>query len=329
MFNSSLSEDITSLSIWCLTRICRSAEVASGFIKHNLVRLLLQKGLKGSRPTARISAWCLGSLVHTDAHADLLADLGVVPPLVDYLRQCTNSVYATPDDISAALFSVARMARSIKLSKALAKLGVIELIAHHLTTAESPDVLLWSARAVGCMMRPNSSDIAKLLLDAGIARGLARLPSVLPPEHVEPLESFAFAIQRFSCAEWGGGTRKSLVDAGVVDSLLAAIRTASDEPFPRVHIELAYAISLLGDVGGSSIRKEIVSAGGIDILKRVGAAGGSEVANACNIAATSITGNVLSRNAASAKTAMAHNWTGGCPDYQPPCPLDLTEFHGS
>jgi hypothetical protein len=189
------------------------------------------------------------------------------------------------------------MSRSIKLAKALAKGGCIEMLAHYLLTAESPRVLLWAARAVGCLMRPNSSDMAKSLLDAGIARGLARLPSVLPTEEVAPLEAFAFAIQRFSCAEWGSSTRKALVDAGVVDSLLAAMRTAADEPYPQIHIELAYAIALLGDVGGTAIRKEIINAGGIDILKRVGgAASRDDVTKACNTAATSISGNLFSRN---------------------------------
>jgi hypothetical protein len=121
---------------------------------------------------------------------------------------------------------------------------------------------------------------------------------MLSMKEVEPLGAFAFAIQRFSCAEWGGGTRKALVDAGVVDVLLVALRTAAEEPYPQVHIELANAIALLGDVGGTSIRKEIVNAGGIDILKRVGSlAARSDVTKACNQAATSIVGNVWSRNA--------------------------------
>src|SRR6202020_2054366 len=123
---------------------------------------------------------------------------------------------------------------------------------------------------------------AKILLDAGSGQALARLPRVLPSEAVEPLASFAFAIQRLSCAEWGGGTRKALVEAGVVDSLLSALRTSADLPFPQVHIELALATSFLGDVGGTSIRKEIVRAGGIEILKRVSAAAKPEVAKVCN-----------------------------------------------
>jgi hypothetical protein len=146
-------------------------------------------------------------------------------------------------------------------------------------------------------MRPNGSDIAKALIDAGSAKALARLPRLLHPQEVSPLASFAFAIQRFSCAEWGAGTRKALVEAGVVDSLLAALRTSADIACPRVHIELALAVSSLGDVGGTSIRKEITKAGGIDILKQVGAASKPEVAKACDLAVKSITGNLWTRNA--------------------------------
>jgi len=146
-------------------------------------------------------------------------------------------------------------------------------------------------------MRPNSSDMSKVLLEAGAARGLARLPSVLPTEEVEPLGSFVFAIQRFSCAEWGGRTRKALVQAGVVDSLLAALRTAADVQFPRVHTELALAVSFPGDVGGVGDTEEDCECGGITILKQVAAAAKPEVAKVCNMAVTSITGNLWSRNA--------------------------------
>ncbi|KAJ7181436.1 armadillo-type protein [Mycena crocata] len=322
------SEDITMLAVWCLARICRSVEVATGLLKLNIANLLVTKGVNGGSPrTARISAWCLGALIRSDGIAESLAEMGLVPILCDYLRRCTDSGDAGPEDYSAAIYSIARISRSIKISKALAKCGCVEMLADCLMTAEDPSVLLWSARAVGCLMRPNSSDMAKVLLDAGIARGLARLPSMLSTEEVEPLGSFAFAIQRFSCAEWSGGVRRTLVEEGVVDALLAAMRTAADEPCPQVHIELAYAISLLGDVGGTSIRKEIVSAGGIDILKRVGAsAARADVEKACKLAATSITGNMWSRNAASAKAALAHEWSGGCPDHLPECPAPLREI---
>ncbi|THU94430.1 ARM repeat-containing protein [Dendrothele bispora CBS 962.96] len=296
LFTSSYSDEISALSIWCLSRICRSAEIAQGLIKAGLVKHLLTKGLRGGQGAARLSAWCVGSLIHTDAIAETLADM-VIPDMVEHLRQSTNNPESSSEDICSAMFAIGRMARSIKLSKSLAKAGCIEPLAHHLNMSDDPRVLDWSARAVGCLMRPNSSDMSRLLLDAGIASGLARMPSVLPSDEVAPLASFAFAIQRFSCAEWGGGTRKALVEAGVVDSLLAALRTAADEPYPQVHIELALAVSFLGDVGGKDIRKEIVSAGGVKILKKVGSVGSPEVAKACNMAATSITGNIWTRNA--------------------------------
>jgi hypothetical protein len=149
---------------------------------------------------------------------------------------------------------------------------------------------------VGCLMRPNSSDMSKALLEVGIAHGLARIPRLFSSDEVETLASFAFAVQRFSCAEWGSGTRVALVEAGVVDALLAAMRTVETEPYPHVHVELALAASFLGDVGGSSIRKEIVKAGGIEILKHVRDNGPEEVKKACNLAITSITGNLWTRN---------------------------------
>lgn len=320
---SSLSDDVVTLAIWCLHRMCRTPELSTGLIKRNLVRILIERGIRASLLTARMAAWCLGILIHTDAQADQLNDLGVIPEIVEYLRRVSSDPNASPDDVSAALYAVARIARSIKLGKTLAKAGCVGWLAQHLASSTEPSILLWAARAVGCMMRPNSADISKILLDAGIARGLARLPSVLPTDEVEPLGSFAFAVQRFSCAEWGSGTRKALVDAGVVDSLLAALRTVADEPKPQIHVEMALAVSFLGDVGGAAIRKEIVSAGGITILKRVGANGSPEVAKACGMAVTSITGNLWTRNAASAKTAMTHNWSGGCPDHYVDCPVPL------
>lgn len=302
ILDAAQSDDIAALAVWCLARICRSTEVASGLLKLNLGKLLVTKGLKGGQRTSRIAGWCVGALIRSDSIAEALADMGLVTALCQHLRRCSESINAGPDDYSPVIYAVARISRSIKISKALANGGCVEMLAHFLITAEDTRVLLWSARAVGCLMRPNSSDMAKVLLDAGVARGLARLPSMLPTEVVEPLGAFAFSIQRFACAEWGSGTRKALVDAGVVDSLLAALRTAADEPYPQVHIELAYAIALLSDVGGTSIRKEIVNAGGIDILNRVGAsAAKADVTKACTLAATSITGNMWSRNAGSSR----------------------------
>jgi hypothetical protein len=266
-------------------------------VKQDLPGLLIRKGLNGNLVSSRFSAWCLGILAYTDDLAQILAALNAVSISVEHLRRVSTTPNAEPEDISAAIYVVARLARTIPLSKSLARAGCVPLIVHHLSTSEDPQILHWSARAVGCLQRPNGSDIAKALLDAGSARALARLPRILPSEVIEPLASFAFAIQRLSCAEWGGGTRKALVEAGVVDSLLSALRTSADIPYPLVHIELALATSFLGDVGGKSIRKEIVRAGGIEILKRVGAAGKPEVKKACNLAVTSITGNIWTRNA--------------------------------
>ncbi|KAK0211892.1 hypothetical protein IW262DRAFT_1412274 [Armillaria fumosa] len=294
---SSTSDPVITLALWCLSRICRNADVAAGLIKQNLVSVILEKSLHGNLGSARMSAWCIGILIHNDAIADVLGELGVIPEIAAYLRQVSTTNTVASDDVCAGLYAVARIARTIKLSKALYKQGCVSLVSFHLTSSNDPSVLMWAARAVGCMMRPNSADMAKVLLDADVARGLSRLPSVLPPEIVEPLGSFAFAIQRFSCAEWGGGTRKALVDAGVVDALLAALRTVADEPHPQIHMQMALAVSFLGDVGGSAIRKEIVSAGGITILKRVGENGSADVSKACSMAVTSITGNLWTRNA--------------------------------
>jgi hypothetical protein len=297
IINSSQSDSTIALSAWCMNRLCRSSEAATGLIKQGLAGVLIRKGLKGSLMSSCFSAWCLGILAYTDHLTDILAGQDIVSAAVDHLRYITANVASTPEDKSAAIYVIARIARSIPLAKSLVKAGAVRPIVHHLSTSEEPQVLNWSARAIGCLMRPNAGDIAKALLEAGSAMALARMPRVLATEEIEPLASFAFAIQRFSVAEWGAGTRKALVDAGVVDSLLSALRTSADVPYPRVHIELALAVSFLGDVGGTSIRKEIVRAGGIDILQRVGAAGLPEVAKACNMAVTSITGNLWTRNA--------------------------------
>ncbi len=316
-------------------------EVADELIKRNLVQLLMEKGLlHGTHLTSRLSAWCLGALIRTDAQSDAMVTHGLIQISVEHLITKASSPNVISEDICAATFLIARLARSIKHSKALAKAGCVRPLVHALTTSEDPDVLNWSARAIGCLMRPNSLDMAKALLDAGSAAGLARLPRVLV-DQIEPLGSFAFAIQRFVCAEWGGGTRRALVDAGVVDSLLSALRTAAHVPAPNVHIELARAITFLCDIGGGDVRKEIVRAGGIDILKQVAEAARPEVAKVCNVAITSVTGNMWSRNAgerkasmgysefsdvlfltkAVSKTALKHDWSGGCPDYLPPQPL--------
>jgi hypothetical protein len=309
IINSSDSDNTIALSVWCIHRMCRSAEIATGLIKQDLVSTLIKKGLKGNLMTSRLSAWCLGILAFTDGLADILAAQDVVLASVEHLRSITANVEARPEDRSAAMYVIGRIARSIALSKSLVSAGCVPFIVHHLSTSEDAEVLYWSARAIGCLMRPNAGDIAKALMDAGTASALARLPRVLADHEIEPLASFAFAIQRFSVAEWGSGTRKALVAAGVVDSLLSALRTSADVPYPQVHIELALAVSFLGDVGGAAIRREIIRAGGIDILKRVGAAGSPEVAKACNMAVTSNTGNLWTRNAGTPYRSISHEHT--------------------
>lgn len=284
--------------MWCLNRLCRSAEVAESLVKLDLANILISKGLQGDLTSSRLSSWCLGTLAYTDALAQTLASYNLVTEATHHLKLVSLNRDASSEDICAALYVIARLARTIPLAKQLIRAGCVPLVVNHFLVSEDPQILQWSARAVGCMMRPNGGDIAKTLIDAGSATALARMPRVLPSEDIEPLAAFAFSITRFSSAEWGGGTRKALVDAGVVDSLLAALRTAADTfAYPQVHIELALAVSALGDVGGSAIRKEIVKAGGIDILKRVSAAGRPDVSKACNMAVTTITGNLWTRNA--------------------------------
>ncbi|KAF8326525.1 uncharacterized protein EI90DRAFT_2975570 [Cantharellus anzutake] len=321
LINGSLSDDVAAGAVWCISRICRTKEVADELIKRGVVQLLTEKGLlHGTHLTSRLSAWCLGTLVRCDSQAEAMASRGLIQISVDHLISKASSPNVISEDICAATFLIARLARTIKLSKALTKAGCVRPLVHALSTSEDPDVLNWSSRAIGCLMRPNSLDMAKALLEAGSAAGLARLPRVLPQNQIEPLASFAFAIQRFVCAEWGGGTRKALVEAGVVDSLLSALRTAADVPAPHVHIELARAVTFLCDIGGGDVRKEIIRAGGVDILKQVGQNAKSEVAKVCSVAVTSVTGNLWARNAAVSKTALKHDWSGGCPDYLPPQP---------
>lgn len=186
-----------TLVVWCLNRICRNADIATGLIRQNLVKLLLQKGLRGDYATPALSAYCLGTLAQSDNLAETLALLGAIPAITAFLQSSAESQDPQMEDICSAVYATARISRSIKLAKMLSKAGCVPILAQLLNNSQEPQILNWCARAVGCLMRPNSSDMSRTLLDAGIARGLARLPSVLPTEEVEPLASFAFAIQRF------------------------------------------------------------------------------------------------------------------------------------
>ncbi|KAG8745786.1 hypothetical protein FRC10_007048 [Ceratobasidium sp. 414] len=296
LFKTTMDENIALLSLWCLGRMARSSEIATSLIKLDLLPGLFAFGFTHPKPNprplrARLAAWCVGNLARSDLLASTVVDRPIVSQSLATELQYMNANGA-PVDVSAVLYAIARISRTIRNSKILARAGCVSWVVSTLLSANDPDVLCWAARAIGCLMRPNDGDMSKALLNAGAARGLARLPRICP-DAMPSLEAFAFAIQRFSCAEWGSATRKALVEAGVVDSLLAALRTASEVRSPQTHVELALAVSFLGDIGGGPIRKEIVSASGIEILKRVAAEGNVEVAKACGLAITSVTGNIV------------------------------------
>ncbi|KAE9410093.1 hypothetical protein BT96DRAFT_1078044 [Gymnopus androsaceus JB14] len=168
--------EISVLSIWCLNQICRSPEIAQELIKtSDIISVLRNRIAFGDMHSASMAVYCIGNLIQNDSIAEFLAAVDMVPLLVGHLRKATES-QPNADHISAGLFSIARMSRSIKLAKVLTKVGCVELISHHLNKSTDPNILNWSTRAVGCLMRPNSSDMARALLDAGVARGLARVP---------------------------------------------------------------------------------------------------------------------------------------------------------
>ncbi|KAF8754755.1 Protein tyrosine kinase [Rhizoctonia solani] len=205
-----------------------SDDIAAKFIEEGLSELLISWiTVSDDRNTQRYCAWTLGTLARNRCS-----------------RRPADS--ARSEDLAVALFAVGRtMVQALKTT---------------IDPKSSTGQL--GPSGVTC---PNSSDMARVLLRAGAAEGLARLPTVVQAEETDALGSFAFAIARFSCAEWSPGTRKQLVEAGVVDALLRALRAAASVPAtdPQVHAELALAISFLGDVGGSSIRKEIQDSGGL------------------------------------------------------------------
>ncbi|CAE6355273.1 unnamed protein product [Rhizoctonia solani] len=311
------TDPVRACSAWCLGRMVQSDDIAAKFIEDGFPDLLITwLTISSNKDTRRYCAWALGTLARTDALAGKLVNKGAIPALTSHLIKIPIPE-AEPEDICVALFGVARLARTVKFSKALAAAGSAGPMVRTLQESLHPDVLNWSSRAIGCHMRPNSSEMAEILLWEGAAEGLAKLPCTIPPEETEALGSFAFAVARFSCAEWGPGTRKALVRAGVVDALLSALRAASAIPTtnPQVHAELAFAVSFLGDVGGAAIRKEIRDAGGIEILRQVARQGPPDVRKASETAITVLTGNVFTRSSASAKTAFTHDWSGGCPEY--------------
>ncbi|KAG9016973.1 hypothetical protein FRB93_009503 [Tulasnella sp. JGI-2019a] len=322
IMSKSQNPNAVALAIWALSRMSRDAQIAKELVSNRLGSLLIEKGLTGSPQPSQVASWCMGNLVYNEMLADALVNQGVVQGVSNHLCKTveSRSPETRPEDYCAAIYPVARLSRSIKIAKLFHRAGCVKPLLWCLNNSDDPDVLMWSARAVGCLMRPNSGDMAKVLLEGGAAQGLARLPRVIPKDCIRPLESFGFAIQRFGCAEWGTGTRKALIEAGILDSLMLALKTASTTAYPQAHVDLALAVSLLGDIGGGEVRERIIRADGVEILKRLAILGSPEVTRACNTAVTSLTGNLFTRNAASAKSALVHDWSGGCPDYQPISP---------
>ncbi|KAG8688827.1 hypothetical protein FRC08_011241, partial [Ceratobasidium sp. 394] len=206
-------EPVRACSAWSLGRLVHSDDIATKFIRDGLPELLIAwMSTSKDKTTLRSCVWTLGALARTDALAGKLVEAGAIPALATHLQQ-TAIPDADSEDLGVALFGVARLARTIKFSKALAAAGSVGPMVRTLRQTLDPDLLNWSARAIGCHMRPNSADMAKILLGEGAADGLARLPRVIPSQETDALGSFAFAIARFSCAEWGSGTRKTLVQA--------------------------------------------------------------------------------------------------------------------
>ncbi|KAJ6457973.1 armadillo-type protein [Mycena sanguinolenta] len=322
VIESSESENVIALAVWCIARLCRSVDIANDLLKQNLAKLLVTKGLKGTQRTACVAGWCFGALICSDRIAETLTEMGFIPSLCENISRCAEWSSASPEDHCAAMYAIARISRSVRATEVLAQSGWIQTLERYLMTTDSPMVAQWSARAAGCLLGQDSTDMATMLLDAGVVNGLARVPSILAADEVESLGAFAFALQRLSSADWGGQARKALVDAGIVEALLNAQIAVADQRCPELHIELAHTTARVADVGGAPVRKQIINAGGIEILKRVASLTiRNDVQAACNLAIKSVSGNLWSRNAASSKAALLHDWSGGCPYHLPDCPV--------
>lgn len=115
IFRSSLNDDVATLAIWCLNRICRSADIAIGLLRLGIAKLLTTKLFQSSGTLlSRTAAWCFGGLILNDGIADELEMAGASGSLVSHLGQVTALSTSTPDDICAALYPIARLSRSIK-----------------------------------------------------------------------------------------------------------------------------------------------------------------------------------------------------------------------
>lgn len=116
ILRSSLNDDVATLAVWCLNRICRSVDIAIGLMKMGLVKVLTTKLMYNSGSiVARNAAWCIGGLILNDGIAEELGATGIAGSLVSYLGQVTTTTnLSNPDDICAALYPIARLSRSIK-----------------------------------------------------------------------------------------------------------------------------------------------------------------------------------------------------------------------
>jgi hypothetical protein len=105
ILRSSLHDDVATLAVWCLNRMCRSVDIAVGLMKMGIVRVLTQKLMQHSGSIiARNAAWCLGGLIFNDGIAEELGATGIAGSLVSYLGQVTTPMnQSNPDDICAAL----------------------------------------------------------------------------------------------------------------------------------------------------------------------------------------------------------------------------------
>ncbi|KDQ56524.1 hypothetical protein JAAARDRAFT_294306 [Jaapia argillacea MUCL 33604] len=320
----SCSDNISSLAIWCMNRMCWSSELASKLIEDDFPSLLVQQYAEIGQLKSRFSAWFLGSLAYTKAQADILAEHSI-PWSAHYLLACVSAPRSQSHDTCASLFLVARMARSTSLSQSLVQAGCVPGIVYYLSTSYCPKVLYWSAVAVGCLLHLDEQDsdksISDALLEAGVAQALARLPDVLSANQVEALTAFAIAVQRVAWAGSRSDSCKALVDAGVVDPLLAALRTAVRIQNPEVQYELVMAVAILGDFGGWGVRKQLRVGGALDVLDQIRPVGHPHLRQARNKAMGAVSWIPWKINHDTARNIF-YPWMMSpycCPDYRPSC----------
>ncbi|KDN38988.1 hypothetical protein RSAG8_09145, partial [Rhizoctonia solani AG-8 WAC10335] len=100
---------------WCFGRMVQSDDIATRLIEDGLPQLLISwLTVSDDTNTHRYCAWTLGTLARTDSLVDALVEMGAVPVLASHLiRVATPQANLEPEDLCAALFAVARFARTI------------------------------------------------------------------------------------------------------------------------------------------------------------------------------------------------------------------------